>query len=88
MDDKPKLTHEEHHARAMLMGMRYHHGNGFPFYYKMERDGPAVDSMLDANTLEPIIDPDNKDDRHVGRYIGELITETLVRKMGTGDWRG
>lgn len=53
-----KLTHEEHHARAMLMGMRYHHGNGAPFYYAHGTDG-AMDimSMIDANTLEPIIQP-------------------------------
>lgn len=50
-----KLTDEEHIARAMLMGMRYHHGNGEPFYYKMAEDGtPSIESMIEADTLEPI----------------------------------
>ena len=51
-----RLTEEEHIARAMLLGMRYHHGNGEPFYYKLGADlTMEVGSMLDANTLEPFI---------------------------------
>jgi hypothetical protein len=48
------LTHEEHKARAMLLGMVYHHGNGGdPFYYKVSEDGiPITESLMDANTLE------------------------------------
>ena len=50
------LTHEEHETRAMLMGLRYHHGNGDPFYYKPDDGGmPHVLSMIDANTLEPMV---------------------------------
>ena len=53
------LTDEEHEARAMLLGMCYHHGNGEPFYYK--QNGGLVGtvdvmSMMDANTLEPLAD--------------------------------
>lgn len=51
------LTDEEHQARAMLMGLRYHDGNGTdPFYYKMGANGePDVASFIDADTLEPIL---------------------------------
>lgn len=51
-----KLTDEEHEARAMLMGMRYHHGNGEPFYYGMGEDGLPTFELLDADTLEPLVD--------------------------------
>lgn len=49
------LSEEEHIARAMLLGMRYHGGNGEPFYYALDAGG-NVDtmSMVDANTLEPL----------------------------------
>jgi hypothetical protein len=51
-----KLSEEEHIARAMLLGMRYHHGNGEPFYYKMDATLTIqVSSIIDANTLEPFI---------------------------------
>lgn len=51
-----KLTEEEHIARAMLMGLLYHHGNGDPFYYEPDHNGqPYISSMLDANTLEPMV---------------------------------
>lgn len=54
--DEPKLTDEEHKARAMLMGMIYHHGNGSPFYYKGYENGvPIIASIIDADTLEPIL---------------------------------
>lgn len=54
MSDPPKLTDEEHVARAMVMGLHYHHGNGEPFYYEADEFGiPLVNTMLDANTLEP-----------------------------------
>ncbi|QIG66873.1 hypothetical protein EVB41_043 [Rhizobium phage RHph_TM3_14A] len=51
------MTEEEHIARAMLLGMRYHHGNGDPFYYKSDADG-TIDpsSMVDAETLKPFVD--------------------------------
>ena len=57
MKKKPdELSHEEHEARAMLMGLRYHHGNGDPFYYKPDENGmPEWTSLVDANTLEPMI---------------------------------
>lgn len=49
------LTEEEHKARAMLMGMRYHDGNGEPFYYKEHADGtPAVESFINAGDLSPV----------------------------------
>jgi hypothetical protein len=51
------LTEEEHEARAMLLGMRYHHGNGAPVYYKMGADGiPDTMSFIDAETLEPLVE--------------------------------
>jgi len=51
------LTREEHIARAMLLGMRYHDGNGHdPFYYKSGPNGEIdVGNFIDANTLEPFI---------------------------------
>jgi hypothetical protein len=51
-----KLTDDEHHARAMLLGMRYHHGNGEPFYYFGDDGVPDVNTFIDANTMEPMID--------------------------------
>lgn len=48
-----QLTDEEHHARAMLLGMRYHHGNGEPFYFN--EGALDVRLFLDANTLKPIL---------------------------------
>lgn len=53
------MTEEEHIARAMLLGMSYHHGNGEPFYYTAGEDGKPV-RMIDADTLKPI--PNHKDD--------------------------
>lgn len=64
-DDKPEtLSHEEHQARAMLMGMRYHHGNGDPFYYKGGESLADIDvsSMIDANTLESMVVHDPESD--------------------------
>lgn len=57
MADSSELSNEEHHARAMLLGMRYHHGNvDDPFYYKLGDDGSIeIMSMIDANTLEPLV---------------------------------
>lgn len=49
------LTHEEHEARAMLLGMRYHHGNGEPVYYFVLDGMPDVTTFIDANTLEPLL---------------------------------
>lgn len=55
------LTEEEHIARAMLMGLLYHHGNGDPFYYEPDELGiPRPSSMLDANTLERWSSPTEK----------------------------
>lgn len=49
------MTDEEHHARAMLLGMCYHDGNGNdPFYYKKGEE-TNLDGFLNANTLEPLI---------------------------------
>lgn len=51
------LTDEEHQARAMLMGMIYHNGNGDgPFYYKIANGVPDVTTFIDANTLKPMIE--------------------------------
>ena len=56
------MTHEEHETRAMLMGLRYHHGNGDPFYYKPDEHGhPYVTTMVDANTLKPMVVKDVED---------------------------
>lgn len=56
IEDGKTLTHEEHETRAMLLGMIYHHGNGDPFYWKRGEDGiPITESMIDANTLEPLM---------------------------------
>lgn len=48
------LTEEEHIARAMLLGMRYHAGNGEPFYYEQDEQWGTITKMIDANTLEPM----------------------------------
>jgi hypothetical protein len=54
-EEKRALTEEEHHARAMLMGMCYHHGNGAPVYFRVGDDGiPETLSFIDAETLEPL----------------------------------
>ena len=52
------MTDDEHHARAALMGMKYHNDNGgVPFYYKNGTDGiPIITTFIDAETLEPIIE--------------------------------
>ena len=52
------LSPEEHEARAMLLGLRYHHGNGDPFYYKPEPDTglPIVSTIVEANTLVRVHD--------------------------------
>ena len=50
------MTDDEHHARAALMGMKYHNDNGgdCPFYYELGTDGiPMASSFIDADTLEP-----------------------------------
>jgi hypothetical protein len=56
-DAPSSLTREEHIARAMLMGMRYHDGNGHdPFYYIVDASGNIdVSNFVDAITLEPLI---------------------------------
>ena len=51
-DEKVDLTEEEHIARAMLLGLCYHHGNGHPFYWDEKNFDPAT--WVDANTLEPL----------------------------------
>lgn len=57
MDERVKLTREEHVARAMLMGMSYHDGNGnAPFYYGHDEHGlPDRTTFVDAVTLEPLV---------------------------------
>jgi len=40
------MTEEELHAKAMLLGFRYHHGNGDPFFY--DNDG----TYYNIDTLE------------------------------------
>ncbi len=51
-----QLSEDEHIARAMLLGMHYHGGNGSPFYYAKNADGtPNFASFVDANTLQPMI---------------------------------
>lgn len=68
-----ELSHERHKARAMLLGMIYHHGNGDgPFYYKLGEDGiPETESMLDAVTLEPLVIKDARQDGSLTyRYNG------------------
>jgi hypothetical protein len=51
-----KFTTDEHICRAMLLGMKYHHGNGDHFYYVPDEDGsPKVISFTDPDTLEPFV---------------------------------
>ena len=78
------LTAEEHETRAMLMGLRYHHGNGDPFYYKPDDGGmPHVLSMIDANTLEPMVVKDESVMPRVlaaGRRAFIVFAEEVERK--------
>jgi hypothetical protein len=81
------VTEEEHIARAMLLGMCYHHGNGDPFYFKLGADGiPEVMSMLDANTLEPLAEhmPDNGLTR-VFHGKGMAAHKALFGDFGSGN---
>lgn len=57
------MTREEHIARAMMLGMSYHDGNGHdPFYYRIDASGNInVSEFLDANTLEPLIQHTEQD---------------------------
>lgn len=75
-----KLTEEEHIARAMLMGMRYHHGNGEPFYFTYGDDGvPDVLSFVDADTLKPLATKGVHD---------EIILSTLkTKRQHNAIWR-
>jgi len=53
-----EFTDEEHEARALMLGMYYHKGNGMPFYYKVGTDGiPMATSIIDADTLADMMDP-------------------------------
>lgn len=51
------MTEDEHKARAMLLGMEYHHGNGMPIYFIRDDMGiPDVTSFVHADTMEPFFD--------------------------------
>lgn len=85
VNDNP-LTDDEHHARAMLMGMCYHHGNGDPIYYKVDENGQEyVDSFIDANTLEPLYR--NRTTAEApwldarGRRVHDLMIKERIRKL-------
>lgn len=70
------MTDEEHEARAMLLGLRYHHGNGSPFYYQFADDGtPDTMSLIDANTLEPLAE------RVPGSRYGGIVVKNGKGKM-------
>lgn len=74
-----KLNEDEHIARAMLLGMHYHAGNGEPFYYKTDDAGlPLVESFMDAETLEYMVDPAKTPSRN-----WENIRK---RRAGIGPW--
>lgn len=78
------LTDEEHIARAMLLGLRYHHGNGEPFYYELGTDGLPTFALYDAETLKPLVDlhPDStKGPRGRGIRAERMIWD----KDGIGD---
>jgi hypothetical protein len=65
------MTDDEHHARAALMGMKYHNDNGgdCPFYYKLGADGiPDWLTFIDPVTLEPLIMVEQDDVHDSLRY--------------------
>ncbi len=64
-----RLTLEEHHTRAMLMGMKYNKWGGYYFGFGA-RDSGQLFIRLDALTLEPIgIDEANERQKlGQGRY--------------------
>lgn len=64
-----KLTHEEHTARAMLLGMVYDWRDST--YNYVYRDVMSPHGMLDAKTMEPI-DPIRAADRQVARDLGNV----------------
>ncbi len=75
------LTDEEHTARAMLMGMVYHHGNGDPVYYKVTSGLPELSSFIDANTLEPLVQQEGEQPRWMlpaGRRAYNAITDERI----------
>jgi hypothetical protein len=78
------MTEEEHQARAAIMGMRYHNGNGFPFYYVVGDDGvPDWLSFIDVDTLEPIITKEANEDLGSARYKADKKVQDA---MGMGFW--
>lgn len=52
---KPKMTHAEHTARAMLLGMVYDWRDGTYCHFDPEGDGIGITYLgaLDAMTLQP-----------------------------------
>ena len=69
----------------MLMGLRYHDGNGIdPFYYD-----PAnmhdVSSYIDANTLEPFVPPVKFNAERIDWDI-MTIRERKRRRLVAGGW--
>lgn len=72
------FTPEEHEARAMLLGMKYHHGNGDPIYYREAKDGTMeLTSLVDAITMEPLI-PDTAID-----WVLDQATSRHKRNVST-----
>ena len=59
-----KLTHKEHAARAMLMGLFYDWRDG-TYCDGNYISGPTSEGMIDANTLEPIPDYEGSSRRGV-----------------------
>ena len=69
----------------MLMGLRYHDGNGIdPFYYDPARMHD-VSSYIDANTLEPFVPlSTSTDDRIDFSNLQERVRKR--RKLVEGGW--
>jgi len=79
------LSEDEHIARAMLLGMRYHGGNGEPFYYKTDHDGtPDPASFIDAHSLEPMVQH-HHDQMHID-WAGIGRRNRAKRELDVSTW--
>lgn len=65
----------------MLLGLRYHHGNGDPFYYKPDPDDgmPIFTSIIDARTMEPVVVP-RKQNGAYNIVVDDKINRVLANK--------
>lgn len=80
------MTEEEHIARSMLLGMSYHHGNGEPFYFKYSKGGILeIESMIDAVTLEPLVNPDETPSRDWANIRKRRGNPPVIKDV-VGEW--